>query len=86
MADYTLLEGIIDRKIEKILQLFLENNDELFHINKVSSKSNVPVSTAFRIVKKLAKIGVLSTVNIGKFKVYKLTKDKRTERLAMLIK
>lgn len=86
MAAISMVEGLIDKKIVKILRLFFENKGELFHINMISKKSKVPLATTFRIIKKLVDLDTITTIEIGKFKVYKLNANKKTEILIDLIK
>ncbi len=76
-----VLDGIIDQKIRNILNVFLKNNTELFHLQKVSRLSNVPISSSFRLIKKLVNLGFVSIVKIDKFKVYKLAENKKTRQL-----
>ncbi len=86
MAERVILEGLIDKKVEAVLRLFFRHRNELFHINKVSDGSGVPLATAFRIVKKLVKLGIIAPIEVGKFKVYKLNLTKNTQLLMGLMK
>ncbi len=79
----SLLEGLIDKKIEKILLLFLKNKKELFHLNKISNITKVPLASTFRIMNKLKKLSLIETINIGKIKVYKA--NKKLSKLNKLI-
>lgn len=81
-----VLDGLIDKKVERILKLFFENKKELFHINSVSKRSNVPLATAFRTIKKLVDLEIINAVEVGKFKIYKLNICEKTELLARLLK
>ncbi|MFH1642178.1 MAG: hypothetical protein ABIC04_04725 [Nanoarchaeota archaeon] len=80
------LAGIIDVKIEKILRMFFNNKEQLFHINKISKDTKVPVATTFRIIKKLVKLDLISYITIGKFKVYKLNLNSKSRLLLKLLK
>jgi len=81
----SILEGLLDIKIEKILKLLLKNNNELFHINKISTITKVPLSSTFRIINKLKKLNLIETITIGKIKLYKLSKNKKTNRLNKIL-
>lgn len=81
-----VLEGLIDKKVERVLRLFLENKTELFHINSVSKRSGVPLATAFRIIRKLADLEIIAAVEVGKFRIYRLNATEKTELLVRLIK
>jgi len=81
----SLLEGLLDKKIEKILLLFLKNNSELFHLNKISNLTKVPLASTFRIINKLTKLNIIQTIKIGKIKLYKLNKNKKTTKLNKIL-
>lgn len=83
MAD--ILEGLVDKKIKNILSIFIKNKDELFHLQKISQVSKVPISSSFRLIKRLAGSGFITVIKIGKFKVYKLANNKKTKLLASII-
>lgn len=77
-----ILDGLIDKKIKKILDVFIKNEKELFHIQKISELSDVPISSSFRLIKRLMSLGFITSIEIGKFKVYKLAENKKTRILA----
>lgn len=81
-----LLTGLIDPKIEKILKVFIENKEELFHLKKISAHSKVPLTTTFSLIKKLAKLDIISISKVGKLKLYKLAENKKTSFLESIIK
>ena len=83
MAD--ILEGLVDKKIKEILTIFIKNKDELFHLQKISQLSKVPISSTFRLIKKLTELGFITVIKINKFKVYKLADNKKTKFLISLI-
>ncbi len=83
MAD--ILEGLVDKKIKSILSIFIKNKDELFHLQKISQLSKVPVSSSFRLVKKLTGSGFITVIKINKFKVYKLSNNKKTKLLISIM-
>ena len=75
-----IIEVLIDKNLLKILRLLNKHQETLFHLNKISAETGVPVSSVFRIVPKLAEKGVLEKVVVGKLKLYKLTQRKLLER------
>ena len=81
-----VLEGLLEKKVKNILGVFIKNKGELFHLQKISKESNVPISSCFRLIKKLVGLGFITTIKIGKFKVYKLVENKKTKVLATLLK
>lgn len=76
MDSLEALKGIIDHKIYKILRLFLDNKEELFHLNKISSQAKVPLASTFRIVRKLVRLNLITIVQVGKMKLYKVKRGK----------
>ena len=73
-----VFSGIVDEKIRKILDIFIKNKGELFHLKKISRLSNVPLSSSFRLVKNLVNYGLINIVKVGEFKLYKLAENKKT--------
>ncbi len=80
-----VLEGIVDKKINSILGVFIKNKDELFHLQKISKLSNVPIASSFRIVKRLVRLGFVAVIKIDKFKVYRLGDNRKTKLLVGLL-
>jgi Mn-dependent DtxR family transcriptional regulator len=68
------IELIVDKKLLKIIKLFLNKNKELFHLQKISQEAKVPLGTTFRLIKKLSKTGLIKTQTVGKTKLYKTDK------------
>ena len=80
-----VLEGIIDRNVNSILSMFVKDKSELFHLQKVSKLSGVPIATSFRIVRRLVSLGFVAVIKVGKFKVYKIAENKKTKVLVGLL-
>ena len=78
------VQQLIDRKIQKVLSTLQRHPDREFHLQELSALSHVPLASTFRIVRKLAAIGLLDVVKHGKMKMYHLNKDRKTELDAML--
>jgi len=76
-----VLDGLVDKKVKNILNAFIKNKGELFHLQKVSKLSKVPIASSFRLVRKLEEQGFIIAIKIGKFKVYKLADNKKTKLL-----
>jgi len=79
-----VLQGIVDDKTLRVLNVFLNNPREFFHINKVANQSNVPLSTAFRIINNLLNHEFITYQEIGKLKIYQLAKNKKIRKLRKL--
>ena len=76
-----IFEELIDQKIIRIFQVLSANKGKYFHLQKISRTSNVPMSTTFRIVKKLVKIGLVEQMNVDKTKLYKIADKKKVSEL-----
>lgn len=81
-----VLDGLVDEKLKTILDVFIKKPKELFHIQKVSDVSKVPLASSFRLIKKLVKLGFLDIIRINKFKLYRLANNKKTKILIGLWK
>lgn len=68
--DEASLIKLIDPKTYKILRLFLDNKEELFHLYKISSRVKVPIASTFRIAKRLIRLNIINIIQVGKFKLY----------------
>lgn len=77
----SVFEEIIDQKIIKIFQVLSSNKEEYFHLQKISRISNVPMSTTFRIIGKLVKIGLVEQMNVDKTKLYRIADNKKVDEL-----
>jgi len=85
MSSFNPFEGLIDPKINAILLAFFRNKNELFHLKKLSRLSKVPMSSTFRITKKLVSLNILKIVNVHKFKLYQLELNEKTKALEALL-
>jgi predicted AAA+ superfamily ATPase len=79
-----IFSGIVDDKIRKILDVLIKNEGELYHLKKISKLSHVPISSSFRLVQKLVNFGIITTIKIDDFKLYKLAENKKTKLLVSL--
>ncbi|MBD3203375.1 helix-turn-helix domain-containing protein [Candidatus Woesearchaeota archaeon] len=79
-------KGLIDKKTLRILNLLFEHGDDLWHIKKISIESEVPLSTTFRIIKKFLRLNIVEKSLVGKLKIYKLAKNKKTDYLKRVLK
>lgn len=77
---------LIDAKLLKILDLLLKNKDKYFHLHKIAQETKVPVSTVFRIVKKLVRLNLIEQTIIGKIKIYKIAHNQKTKELYLKLK
>jgi hypothetical protein len=85
MSSFNPFEGLIDPKINAILLAVFRNKNELFHLKKLSRLSKVPMSSTFRITKKLVSLNIIKVLNIHKFKLYQLEENEKTKALEALL-
>ena len=77
----SIFRRLINQKVLKILDLFLKNKDELFHLNKISEETKVPIGSTFRLVNQLVSLELLDVVVIGKMKIYKLADNEKVKEI-----
>ena len=80
----SLFLELVDQKVIKIIKTLINNSQEHFHIQKLSSKTNLPLSSTFRIVNKLSKLNIITITKIGKFKIYQINQEKIAELKKLL--
>ena len=74
-----VFEDLIDSKILKILRLLAANKNKQFHIKKISVDSEVPLTSTFRIVRKLVALDLINQIKIDKLKIYKFADNEKTK-------
>jgi DNA-binding Lrp family transcriptional regulator len=86
MHDENLLENLFDEKTLKIIRLFLDYKNKEFYLREIAKESDVPVSTTFRLVKKLVNANIIKQIKIKTLKLYKLAENDNTKYLSKLLK
>ncbi|MBU1205051.1 MAG: winged helix-turn-helix domain-containing protein [Nanoarchaeota archaeon] len=86
MADIDILKQLFDKKILRIIDVFLQNRDKQFYLRELGRAANVSPATTYRIVGKLVKAGIIEEIKISKFKVYKIIVNEKTKGLTKLLK
>tara|TARA_Y100000310_G_scaffold258947_1_gene267501 strand:- start:544 stop:1083 length:540 start_codon:yes stop_codon:yes gene_type:complete len=81
-----LLEELFDKKVLKVLKLFLADKDNEFYLREVAKLSKVPVASTYRIITRLTALDIIDEKKIKKFKLYKINQNKNTEFLESFIK
>ena len=76
---------LIDPKIISIIHLLLKDKDELFHLQKISQNTGIPISTTFRIINKLVDMGLIDRLNVGNFKIYRIASNSKTAELSRIL-
>ncbi|RLG23470.1 hypothetical protein DRN85_09315 [Methanosarcinales archaeon] len=86
MADIEILKQLFDKKIIRIIHVFLQNKNKQFYLRELGRAADVSPATTYRIIGKLVKAGIVEEVKISKFKVYKIIINEKTKGLAKLLK
>jgi hypothetical protein len=79
-----ILEEFFDRKELSILKLFLFDETDKFYLREIAKKAKIPVTTTFRVIRKLKEIGIIDETLIKKTKLYSLSQNKNTKLLSEL--
>ena len=82
----SIFRQLINKKVLKILDLLLRNKDKLFHLNKISDETKVPLGSTFRLVNQLVALNLLEVIVIGKMKIYKLADNENVKELEFVFK
>ena len=86
MPDIDILKQLFDKKILRIIDVFLQNKDKQFYLRELGRAANVSPATTYRIIGKLVKSEIIEEIKISKFKVYKIIISEKTKGLAKLLK
>ena len=66
------ISSLLDPKLLRIVQLFLKNPGSIYHLQKISQETKIPLGTTFRLVNKLLNKNIIVVLLVGKLKLYKL--------------
>ena len=77
----SIFRQLVNKKVLKILDLLLRNKDKLFHLNKISEDTKVPLGTTFRLVNQLVSLDIIDVVLVGKMKIYKLADNGKVREI-----
>lgn len=76
---------LIDPKIMRVISLLIGAKKKYFHLQSISQKTGVPISTTFRITNKLVRLGFIEKTYIGNFKVYRIARNQKTKQIAKIL-
>jgi DNA-binding transcriptional regulator YhcF (GntR family) len=77
MIDENILVEVFDKKTIDIINALLSYDTDFFSIRELADKANVTVSTTFRIVKSLEKIGFIKKIQRGRVKFFQIQKPSK---------
>jgi len=86
MADVDILKQLFDKKIIRILDVFLSDKGKQFYLRELSRDAGVSPATTYRILNRLVKADIIKEIKISKFKVYQIQENDKTKKLSKLIK
>jgi hypothetical protein len=75
---------IVEPKTLRIVRLFLDKDNEIFNLQKISIDAKVPLGSTFRIIKKIVKTDLIEIILVGKTKLYRT--NKKTAKEFMILK
>ncbi|MDK2849988.1 MAG: Winged helix-turn-helix DNA-binding [Candidatus Woesearchaeota archaeon] len=81
MKVYEILADLVDDKIMRILELFAKNPNSTFYLKQISDKTDVSLTSVFRILKDLVEKGYIEEKVYGPQKLYSLSKLKKGKAL-----
>jgi len=85
MSPRNIIEEFIDDKTLLVLKHFLFNEEGPFYLSEIAKKTRVPVATTYRIINRLKELGVVEETRIKKSRLYSLSHNKNTDKLAALL-
>ncbi|NQV08241.1 hypothetical protein HQ529_00125 [Candidatus Woesearchaeota archaeon] len=86
METIEILDQLFDKKILKVLKLFIVDKEKEFYLREIAKETRVSVATCFRIVNKLVELEVIKQIKIKKFKLYKFNDNDITKFLETFLK
>jgi DNA-binding transcriptional regulator YhcF (GntR family) len=78
MIDRHLLEQVFDTKIIHVIEALINHPTEFFSIRELADQSNVTISTTFRIVQSLEKVGFVKKVARGRIKYFQIQRASKS--------
>ncbi|HLD01007.1 MAG TPA: helix-turn-helix domain-containing protein [Candidatus Nanoarchaeia archaeon] len=83
MVKKEILAALIDQHKAAILRTVLNSKEEMY-LKEIASKSNVPLTSAFRILQELVELGIFNKREWKTSKVYSCEKNEKTDFLREL--
>lgn len=65
-----VLEGLLEPSTFRILQLFVNNDDQRYYLREIAKLTKVPPASTYRVINHLVDIGILGVEHIKRFKLY----------------
>lgn len=85
MNKQQLIRNLFGDKIPAVLDVFLQNPTTEFLIKDISEQSKIPLTSCYRIIRKLLKSKIVEEVKVLRFVAYKLAKSQHNAFLESII-
>lgn len=72
-----ILKGIIEPKMLRLIQFLVDHADEEFYLRELYKKTNIPLATLFRILKKLESLSIVDVHILKTTKLYSIKKNEK---------
>jgi len=86
MPDTEVIKQLFDKKILRIIEVFVKHRGKQFYLRELSRESGVSPATTYRILRKLVQSGFVEEIVLSKFKVYQLIINDKTKGLVKLLR
>lgn len=80
------IKALLDEKMLRILQVFVNNEKEDYYLRELASKSNVPPATTYRIINRLLDLKIIELTKIKKLKIYRIASTPQADFLKKILK
>jgi len=81
-----VLKQLFDDKIISLLEFLFSNKDSAFYLRELSQKTGISVATTYRILNRLASLGIVKVSGYKRFKFYRAASNEITEFLEAMLK
>lgn len=85
MEDQNILDNLLDKKLLKILRMFVDNPDQQFYLRELAKKTRIPTTSTLRILRRLQQLDIVAEIRIKQIKLYQLKIGKNAEFLTEVI-
>ena len=81
----SIFRQLINGKVLKILDLLLQNKGKLYHLNKISDDTKVPLGSTFMLVNQLVSLELLDVIVVGKMKIYRIADNEKVREIESVL-
>ncbi|MCF7871466.1 helix-turn-helix domain-containing protein [Candidatus Woesearchaeota archaeon] len=70
-----ILESLFDKKMIKVLKLFINNSSDEYYLREIAKLTRVPPATVHRILGTLLKLDLISEIRVKHLKTYRFNPE-----------